>query len=54
MAEITKEIKLEPSIIPPLDESIFAPSQQELEFLHKSISSDDAELKARVFEVQRE
>lgn len=54
MAQITKEIKLDPSIIPPLDESLLTLTDEESEFLHKSITDDDAELKARILDVQKE
>lgn len=54
MSEITPEITLDPSVVPPLDESLLTLSDEESEFLHKSITSDDAELKKRILEVQKE
>ncbi|KIP09368.1 hypothetical protein PHLGIDRAFT_126378 [Phlebiopsis gigantea 11061_1 CR5-6] len=54
MATITKEVKLDPSVIPPLDASLLTLTEDESEFLHSSITNDDAELKARILEVQKE
>lgn len=54
MAEITREIKLGPSKVPALDESLLTLSDVEQEFLHKAITPDDAELKKRILEVQKE
>lgn len=53
MAQITKEIKLDPSVIPPLDETLLTLSESEEEFLHKAINKDDQELKTKIFEVQK-
>ncbi|CAL1710844.1 unnamed protein product [Somion occarium] len=53
MPEITKEIQLDPSVIPPLDPSLLSLSEQEKEFLHATISSDDEALKKKVYEVQK-
>ena len=54
MAQITREVKLDPSVIPPLDASLLVLTDEESEFLHTSITNDDAELKARIFDVQKE
>ncbi|GJE92393.1 S-adenosyl-L-methionine-dependent methyltransferase [Phanerochaete sordida] len=54
MAEITREVKLDPAIIPPLDESLLTLSNDETEFLHKAITTDDEELKRRIIEVQKD
>ncbi|KAI0789004.1 hypothetical protein BC629DRAFT_1677636 [Irpex lacteus] len=54
MAEITREIKLGPYEVPALDESLLTLSDVEQEFLHKAITTDDAELKKRILEVQKE
>lgn len=54
MAQITREIKLDPSVIPPLDESLLTLSESEAEFLHKAISEDDQALKAKILEVQKQ
>lgn len=54
MAEITREIVLDPSIIPPLDESLLTLNDEEKEFLRKSVTEDDDELKKRILEVQKE
>lgn len=54
MAEITKEITVPPSMIPPLDESILKLEGEEKEFLHKAITYDDEELRARILEIQKE
>lgn len=54
MSEITREIKLDPAVIPPLDESLLTLSDAEKEFLHSTITEDDGELKRRILEVQKE
>lgn len=53
MSEIHLEKEVEPSLVPPLDPSLFRPSKAELEFLHQVISADDEEMRERVMEVQR-
>ncbi|EKM53219.1 uncharacterized protein PHACADRAFT_210914 [Phanerochaete carnosa HHB-10118-sp] len=52
MAEITREIEIDLSLIPPLDESLLTLNDEEREFLHKSVTSDDDELKERIVEAQ--
>lgn len=54
MSEITREVVLDPSIIPPLDESLLTLNDEEKEFLHKSITTDEDELKRRILEVQKD
>ncbi|PSR90483.1 hypothetical protein PHLCEN_2v4901 [Hermanssonia centrifuga] len=53
MPEITREIKLDPSVVPPLDDSILTLSETETEFLHSAISADDDELKSKIIEAQK-
>lgn len=53
MAQITREVKLDPSVIPPLDESLLTLSDGEREFLHSAITDDDAALKEKILEVQK-
>ncbi|KAI0084617.1 hypothetical protein BDY19DRAFT_521616 [Irpex rosettiformis] len=53
MAEITREIGLDASEVPTLDESLLTLSDSEQEFLHKAITSDDTTLKEKILEVQR-
>ncbi|KAI0339310.1 hypothetical protein BDW22DRAFT_618546 [Trametopsis cervina] len=53
MLEITREIKVDPSVIPPLDDSLLTLSDVEREFLHRAISSDEEELKKKILEVQK-
>lgn len=50
---ITREIDLEPTAVPALDESLLRISDSELEFLHEAVTKDDAELKRRILEVQK-
>ena len=54
MSEITREVVLDPSIIPPLDESLLTLNDEEKGFLLKSVTTDEAELKRRILEVQKE
>ncbi|KAI0070741.1 hypothetical protein K474DRAFT_1713069 [Panus rudis PR-1116 ss-1] len=50
---INKEIVLDPSVIPPLDESLLTLTDQEKAFLHSAITEDDTELRRRILEVQK-
>lgn len=50
---IRREIVLDPSVIPPLDESLLRLSEEERDFLHRAITPDDEELRKRIVEVQR-
>ncbi|EJU04302.1 hypothetical protein DACRYDRAFT_87535 [Dacryopinax primogenitus] len=50
--KITLELPEPPVPAPPLDRSLWKPTQEELDFLHKAIAKDDAVLKQRVFTVQ--
>lgn len=52
MSEITKEVTLDPSVIPPLDPSVLTLSDEERAFLHATVSSDDDALKAKILAVQ--
>ena len=54
MSAITREINVDPAVIPPLDDSLLSLSETESEFLRKAITADDAELRKRVLEVQKE
>lgn len=51
-SSIKREILVDPSVIPPLDESILTLSKEESDFLHNAITPDDVELKKRILEVQ--
>ncbi|KAI0268869.1 hypothetical protein BC834DRAFT_867632 [Gloeopeniophorella convolvens] len=51
---ITPEATLPAGVIPPLDPSLFQPSEDELSFLKTAISDDEAEIRRRVDEVQHE
>lgn len=53
MSEIQYESEIEPSLIPPLDSSLFHPSAVELDFLHHVVSANDEEMQERIVEVQR-
>ena len=53
MSGITKEVKLDASVIPPLDPSVLTLSDEETAFLHMKVSSDDDTLKAKILEVQK-
>ena len=52
MSQITREVKLDPSVVPVLDPEILALSDIEKEFLHKAITSDDDDLRAKILKVQ--
>ncbi|THH11243.1 hypothetical protein EW146_g8103 [Bondarzewia mesenterica] len=52
-AVITRESSVPNEFIRPLDESLFQPSNSELDFLKSVISGDEHELRRRVFEVQK-
>ena len=52
MSGITKEVKLDASVIPPLDPSVLTLSDEEMAFLHTKVSSSDDTLKAKILEVQ--
>ncbi|KZV98042.1 hypothetical protein EXIGLDRAFT_333064 [Exidia glandulosa HHB12029] len=54
MAQITRELPQPPVAPPELDELLFNPKDDELEFLRSAISKDEAELRRRVVEVQRD
>ena len=54
MAQINREIAIPADIIPPLDESLLTLSDEEREFLHQSVTTDDEELRRRILEVQKE
>ncbi|KAF8584542.1 hypothetical protein K439DRAFT_1345845 [Ramaria rubella] len=51
---ITRELNTPPVGAPPLDPTLFNPSDVELQFLRSAISEDDEELRARILEVQKE
>ncbi|KAA1472575.1 hypothetical protein DENSPDRAFT_838894 [Dentipellis sp. KUC8613] len=51
---VTPEVSIAPELIPPLDSSLFRPTEPELEFLKAAISPDESEVRRRVEEVQKE
>lgn len=53
MSEITREVKLDPSVVPPLDPSVLTLSDTEKAFLHEAITPDDDRLRAKLLEVQK-
>jgi len=52
-AAIHREIVLDPSVVPPLDESVLSLSPDETAFLRSKISANDEELKQKLLEAQR-
>ncbi|KAI0685825.1 hypothetical protein BC835DRAFT_490784 [Cytidiella melzeri] len=54
MSKITREVTVDPTVIPPLDESLLSLSDTEAAFLHRTITADDFELRKRIMEVQKE
>jgi hypothetical protein len=54
MSNITREITVDPSVIPPLDESLLNLSDVERDFLSKAITPDETKLKQIILEVQKE
>ncbi|CCM03426.1 uncharacterized protein FIBRA_05557 [Fibroporia radiculosa] len=54
MADIRAEAAIDPALIPPLDLALFTPTDAELVFLRKAISTDYEEIRRRVIEVQKE
>jgi hypothetical protein len=54
MSNITREIIVDPSVIPSLDESLLNLSDIERDFLSKAITSDETKLKQIILEVQKE
>lgn len=53
MSQITREVKLDSSVIPPLDPAVLTLSEAESEFLNEAITRDDEQLKAKILEVQK-
>ena len=53
MTEITREVKLDASEVPALDESLLQLSDTERDFLRTAITSNDVELKEKILEVQK-
>ena len=53
MTEITREVKLDASEVPALDESLLQLSDTERDFLRTAITSDDVELNEKILEVQK-
>ena len=53
MSEITREVKLDASIVPPLDPSVLSLSKTETAFLHEAITPDYEQLKAKLLEIQK-
>lgn len=53
MSQITREVKLDPSVVPPLDPDILTLSDIEKQFLHEAITKDDEELREKILKVQK-
>jgi len=52
--KITRELAVPPITPPSLDEPSFQPHEDEIAFLHKTITDNDEELRARILAVQKE
>ncbi|KAI0764911.1 hypothetical protein C8Q74DRAFT_1450053 [Fomes fomentarius] len=50
---VSTESPVDPSLIPPLDPTLLVLSESEKAFLHRAISSDEEELRARILAVQQ-
>ena len=53
MSQITREVQLDPAVVPQLDPTVLSLSDTEKEFLHKTITDDDEELKRKLLDVQK-
>lgn len=54
LEQITPEVAPEPEVVPPLDESLLVLSDEQMAFLRDSVTQNDADLKTRLIEVQKE
>jgi len=53
MSQITREVVLDSSVLPPSGESLLTMSETERAFLHKAVTADDGELRKKILEVQK-
>ena len=53
MSQITREVQLDPSVVPQLDPTVLSLSDAEKEFLHNTITENDEELELKLLDVQR-
>lgn len=54
MGSITRELSVPPRPADPLDPALFKPSAAELEFLKRTVSESEEEIRRKVVEAQNE